>query len=78
MNSIVPGIAFDPREDKIYWCTDYKIFKGNRDGTDVEIVLDTSECGFIQEVNIMGEKSFNSFHLLLVLHLRREISGNGL
>ena len=50
------GVAYDPNGDKIYWSDNlvawtygwdtakYAIFRANRDGTELETVLDTKEC----------------------------------
>ena len=41
---IIFGIAYDSIYDKIYWSTDYKIYRGSRSIGEVEIVLSTSQC----------------------------------
>ena len=42
------GIAYDSGSDKIYWCGNSNVFRGNRDGGQVETVLETSECKLLK------------------------------
>ena len=44
-SEIVYGVTYDSVEDKIYWSSPDWIYKGNRDGSQVETVFNTDdEC----------------------------------
>ena len=47
LDSMVFGVTHDPVHDKIYFGFAAEIFRANRDGTNVETVLNTTECAFI-------------------------------
>ena len=49
-SEVLLGVAYDSRIDKIYWCSSSTIFRANRDGTERETVLNTTECKYLQRV----------------------------
>ena len=46
-NEFVYGVVHDSTTDKLYWSTRAQIYKGNRDGTQVETLWNTKQCMLI-------------------------------
>ena len=57
MTSGAVGVTYDSVDDKIYWGLGKDIYRGNRNGMDVETVLHIDECKLI--VSGTGETFLN-------------------